>query len=532
MSLINADLAPTPPDKRTWSVINIAALWIGMAVCIPTYTLASGMIAAGMSWWQAVLTVMLGNFIVLVPMILNGHAGTKFGIPFPVLARASFGTSGAHVPAIARSLVACGWFGIQTWVGGAAIYAILVALNLVHEDTKLDAIKYVGITPWQLVCFFGFWGLHVFVVLRGIESIRFFETWAAPFLIASGLALLIWALVRVDDIAVLFKGASTFRTSADFWKTFFPQLTAMVGFWATLSLNIPDFTRYCKSQRDQALGQLIGLPPTMTLFCFIGIIVTSATVLLFGRAIWEPVELVAKLKNPAVLIISMLALAIATLSTNVAANIVSPANGFSNIAPRKITYRVGGLITCAIGVLIFPWRLYNDLSAYIFTWLIGYSALLGPIAGIMLCDYFIMRRTRLDLKGLYNPRGPYAGVNWRAIIALVTAIAPNVPGFVNAASNRTHALHEKAVEAHQAAKALGVSAEQVAAAVAAKELPPLIEPIFAIQFDTIYGYAWFVGLPLGALLYALLMLGKARPADPAAGAYDDSLEVADSGDAS
>ncbi|MCA9294322.1 MAG: NCS1 family nucleobase:cation symporter-1 [Phycisphaerales bacterium] len=493
MALINADLAPTPPDKRTWSVINIAALWIGMAVCIPTYMLAAGMISAGMNWWQSVLTVMLGNLIVLVPMVLVGHAGTKFGIPFPVLARASFGTTGANVPAIARSLVACGWFGIQCWIGGSALYSIIVALGWITEDPAKDVIAMLGITPWQLVCFLAFWGLHVYIVLRGIESIKFFETWAAPFLIASGLAMLIWALVNVDDIGALFEGRSTFPSTADFWKTFFPQLTAMVGFWATLSLNIPDFTRYCRSQRAQATGQLLGLPPTMTLFCFIGIIVTGATVIIFGEAIWDPVTLVSKLGSTPVVVISMLALLVATLSTNIAANVVSPANGFSNIAPNLINYRTGGLITCALGVIMMPWKLLASLGGYIFTWLIGYSALLGPIAGIMLCDYFIMRRTRLDLKGLYDPRGPYAGINWRAIIALILAVLPNLPGFINAATGEQH---------------------------------------FAVYFDTIYGYAWFVGLPLGAVLYAVLMLGKARPADPAAGAYDESFAIAESGDAS
>ncbi len=490
MSLSNADLAPTPPDKRTWSMWNIAALWVGMAVCIPTYMLAAGMIEAGMNWWQAVLTVMLGNLIVLVPMVLVGHAGTKFGIPFPVLARASFGTKGANVPAVARSLVACGWFGIQCWIGGSALYSIIVALGWVTENTTTDAIAMLGITPWQFACFLAFWALHVFIVLRGIETIKFFETWAAPFLIASGIALLIWALTndKIDRISQLFESKSKFPTTGDFWKAFFPQLTAMVGFWATLSLNIPDFTRYCKSQRAQASGQLIGLPPTMTLFCFISVIVTSATVLIFGDAIWNPVDLVEKLGSTPVIIVSMIALLIATLSTNIAANVVSPANGFSNIAPNKISYRTGGLITCTIGVLMMPWKLLASLGDYIFIWLIGYSALLGPIAGIMLCDYFIMRRTRLDLKGLYDPKGPYAGVNWRAIIALIFAVLPNLPGFINAASGEKH---------------------------------------FAPIFDTLYGYAWFIGLPLGAILYALLMLGRATPADEAAGVFDESLAVKD-----
>ncbi|HED52991.1 MAG TPA: nitrate reductase [Phycisphaerales bacterium] len=477
-ALRNADLDPVPPERRNWSAWNIAALWIGMAVCIPTYMLAAGMISQGMSWWQAVLTVMLGNLIVLIPMILNGHGGTKYGIPFPVLARASFGTTGAQIPAIARALVACGWFGIQCWIGGAALYSILVTLKLVHEDVSTDQIAFLGITGWQFACFLAFWMLHLVIVIRGINSIKWIESYAAPFLIACGLALLVWAFIKVDDYHVLFDSKSKFEKPGEFWKVFFPQLTAMVGFWATLSLNIPDFTRYCKNQRAQVLGQVLGLPPTMTLFCFISIIVTGASVIVFGEAIWDPVQLVSRLGSPLVIVVSLFALLVATLSTNLAANVVSPANGFSNIAPSKISFRTGALITCFIGVAIMPWRLINDFSDYIFTWLIGYSALLGPIAGIMICDYFILRKTRLDIEALYDNKGQYAGVNWIAMIVLALAIAPNLPGFINAATNTAGT--ENA--------------------------------IFPAFFDEIYVYAWFVGLLLSVVLYAAFMFGRATPA--------------------
>jgi NCS1 family nucleobase:cation symporter-1 len=481
-TLSNPDLAPVPSGGRTWSLWNIAALWIGMAVCIPTYTLAASMISQGMSWWQAVITVLLGNLIVLVPMILNGAPGTRYGIPFPVLARASFGTAGAHLPGVARALVACGWFGIQTWIGGLAIYQILGALGMINLAADTSPLPGAGITAAQLLCFLAFWLMNLVIVIAGIDSIKWVEAWAAPFLLVAGIALLIWAIVKVGDPRALFSSASRLETPGAFWRVFFPQLTAMVGFWATLSLNIPDFTRYCRSQRDQALGQLIGLPATMTLFCFIGIMVTSATVILYGKAIWDPTALVPKLGSPLVVIISLFALTIATLSTNVAANVVSPANGFSNIAPGRISYRTGAIITCIIGIVIMPWRLYNDLGAYIFTWLIGYSALLGPIAGIMLCDYYIIRRGRLDVDALYDPRGEYRGVNGRAIAALVIAVAPNLPGFINAVQR------DPADPGWQA------------------PFPPL--------FDAIYGYAWFIGLAIAAVVYYVLMRG--RRASPAA----------------
>lgn len=481
-ALSNHDLAPVPEAERQWSTWNIAALWIGMAVCIPTYTLASGMISQGMAWWQALLTVMLGNAIVLLPMILNGHGGTKYGVPFPVLIRSAFGITGAHIPSIARALVACGWFGIQSWIGGWAIYTVLGALGAIDPAAdQANIIPVLAITPLQLTCFFVFWGINVAIILKGIHSIKVLETLAAPFLIACGIALLIWALVKVDNPADLFSQPSSFKTSAEFWKVFFPQLTAMVGFWATLSLNIPDFTRYCRSQRSQAAGQIIGLPTTMTLFCFIGIVVTAATVVVFGEPIWDPVILVSKLGSPAVVVVSMIALTLATLSTNLAANVVSPANGFSNLAPSKISFRTGALITCAIGVAILPWRLYNDLSAYIFTWLIGYSALLGPIAGVMLADYFIIRRTKLDLKALYDPRGPYRGINHNAMLAMTIAVLPNIPGFLNAVSRGSWTI-----------------------------LPDSIQP----TFDAIYSYAWFVGVLLAAAVYLAASRLRPREARP------------------
>ena len=469
--LINPDIAPTPPEGRTWSKWHLAALWIGMSVCIPTYMLAASMIKAGMTWWQSVLTVLLGNLIVLIPMLLMGHAGTKYGIPFPVLARASFGTAGAHIPAIARSLVACGWFGIQTWIGGFAIYQVFGALGWIDVAADTALLPILNITALQFVCFLAFWALNFAIVLRGIDCIKWLESWAAPFLIAMGLALLTWAAIRVGGVTEMFPPPPD--EPPPFWPIFFPQLTAMVGFWATLSLNIPDFTRYCRSQKDQAAGQLIGLPTTMTLFSFIGIAVTSATVVIFGQAIWDPIALVAQLGSTTAVVVSLIALTIATLSTNIAANVVSPANGFANLSPRRISFRTGSIITCLIGIVIMPWRLYNDLGDYIFTWLIGYSALLGPIAGIMLCDYFLVRRTRLQSDALYQEQGIYSGVRWKSVLILVIAVLPNLPGFYNAATHTG-------------------------------TFPPI--------FDQLYSYAWFLGITIAFVLYALLHLGEKQHA--------------------
>ena len=357
-SLINEDLAPVPLEKRTWGTWNYAALWISMSLCIPTYMLASSLIGGGMNWWQAILTIFLGNSIVLIPMILNGHAGAKYGIPFPVFARASFGTQGANIPAMLRAIVACGWFGIQTWIGGDALYHILKAWNpsLAEVDTQ-------SLFPQALpmICFFAFWLLNMFIVYLGVESIRKLLVFKAIFLPLAALALLAWAITAAKGLGPILEQPSKLHGS-DFWKYFFPALTGMVGFWATLSLNIPDFTRYAKSQKAQISGQAIGLPPSMTLFAFIGVVVTSATPIVYGSTIWDPVQLAGKFDNKLLVSFAMLAVIISTLATNIAANIVNPANDFAKLSPKKVNFKTGGYITGIIGILIFPWKLVADTS--------------------------------------------------------------------------------------------------------------------------------------------------------------------------
>ncbi len=473
-SLINDDIGPTSQDERKWSVLNMASLWIGMVVCVPTYMLAGGLVEQGMNWWQAVLTVCLGNIIVLVPMILNGHPGTKYGVPFPVLSRASFGIHGANVAAVLRGLVACGWFGIQTWIGGAAIYQLLGAIF--GHGVGGEPLPVLGINGLQLGCFLIFWGVQVFIIWRGIDSIKVLETWAAPFLIVMGLALLVWAYLKADGFGPMFAAPSKFAPGGpregEFWQVFFPSLTAMVGFWATLSLNIPDFTRYAKSQRDQILGQAIGLPSFMTLFSFIGVAVTSATVVIYGKAISDPTELLGRMGGGFSIILSLFALSIATLSTNIAANVVSPANAIINLAPAKLSFRTGGMITAGLGIAMFPWKLLASAGSYIFTWLVGYSALLGSIGGIIIVDYFALRKTELDLEGLYRREGPYwyrGGYNPVAMFALLAGVLPNVPGFL---------VHVKLLSAS-------------------------VAPAF---FQTLYNYAWFVGFFISGGIYLALML--------------------------
>ena len=452
-SLYNPDLAPIPVEKRSWGTYNYASLWVAMSVCIPTYMLASGLIAGGMSWLQAVLTILLGNLIVLIPMLLNAHAGARYGIPFPVFVRASFGVRGANVPALLRALVACGWFGIQAWIGGQAIYSML---RIVWPG----AASAPG-SSW--ICFFLFWALNMVVVWRGIETIKFLEGIGAPFMLVVGLLLLFWVTGKAGGFGPVLSTPSKFHTTREFVRFFIPALTGMVGFWATVALNIPDFTRYAKSQRAQMVGQALGLPTAMTLYSFIGVAVTSASAVIFGEAIWDPVVLLGRFHQPVVALIALVALLVATLNTNVAANVVSPSNDFSNLWPRMISFRTGGLITGVVGILMMPWRLLRDFSSYIFGWLVGCSALLGPIAGIMICDYYLVRRRQLIVEDLYRRGGAYEhqnGFNHQALVALAAGV--------------------------------GVALAGLAA-------PPL---------RWLYDYAWFVGFAVSGCLYLVLMRAR------------------------
>ena len=421
--LWNEDLAAIPQQLRTWGTYSYTALWVAMSVNIPTYLLASGMIAGGMNWKQAIFTVFLGNLLVLIPMLLIAHAGARYGIPFPVFARSAFGVLGSNVAAMLRALVACGWFGIQTWIGGEAINTMIGAL-------APDWRHFAAGLP---VCFIFFWALNTFVVMRGIGTVRFLQSISAPFLIVIGLALLSWASSRAGGFGPMLSAPSKFHSFGEFFRFFIPSLTGVVGFWATVALNIPDFTRFARSQRAQILGQALGLPTTMTFYAFVGVAVTSATVIIFGQAIWNPVVVMSKLPNPFAVVIAMIALLMATLNVNVAANVVSPANDFSNLYPRRISFRKGGLITCFVGLLMQPWRLLSSYGSYIFGWLVGYSGFLGPIAGVLVADYFVVRRKVIVVDDLYRRGGIYEythGFNLRALAALVAGIVVALVGLV------------------------------------------------------------------------------------------------------
>jgi nucleobase:cation symporter-1, NCS1 family len=457
-----------------------------MAHCIPTYMLAGGLIAVGMSAGQALVTITLGNLIVLVPILLNAHPGTKYGIAFPVLARASFGTRGANLPAILRAVVACGWFGIQTFIGGEAVRTFVEALWPSYAKLGGGATL-LGLSLPSAITFMIFWALNMWIVFRGMNAVRAFENWAAPLVLVMAAVLLIWVVNRANGLGPLFDQPSRFQTFSAFWKVFVPSLTGMIGFWATLSLNIPDFTRFGKGQREQILGQTLGLPTTMLAFSAMGVAITSASqAVLRGvpvEKLWEPVFLLSQLTSSApppgesapllasaamrtfVAVVSLLGVGVATVSVNIAANVVSPANDFAQLAPRYITFKIGGLITGLLGIIVMPWKLLASADTYIFSWLVGYSALLGPIAGIMIVDYWIIKKKTLDVPELYRENGRYAGVSKSALLALVLGVAPCVPGFLGA-------VH-------------GIEGPQNV-------------------WDDIYVYAWFIGVTIAGGVYYLL----------------------------
>lgn len=473
----NAELAPLPLAERRWTTYNFAALWMGMAHNIPSYLLASGLVAIGMNWLQALITITLANLLVLIPMLANSHAGTKYGIPFPVFARAFYGVRGANLAALLRAFIACGWFGIQTWVGGQAVFVIMGRLA---GSGWTDAAE-VGGQPWTMWLGFAvFWLLQLALIWRGIEALRRFENWAAPVVTLAFAALLVWMVVRVGGLGPILSEPSKLGWGHRFWSAFPPSLMGMVAFWATLSLNMPDFTRRGGSQRKQVLGQVLGLPTTMTFISIVSVVVTSGSVVLYHAAIWDPVQLATHFSSPIVVVAGLLVVLLATVSANIAANVVSPSYDFANAVPRWVDFRVGGMITGVIGVLIQPWRLISDPHVYIYGWLDFYGGVLAAVAGVLIAGYWVLARTRLDLPDLYRRDGRYwfrHGWNWRGVLATAVGAVLAVGGAYSAPGSGPFPRHG---------------------------LIPVLRPL--------YDYSWAAGLVGALLCYLLLSLPRVRDA--------------------
>jgi nucleobase:cation symporter-1, NCS1 family len=458
--LYSDDLAPVPMAKRTWTTWDYSALWISMAHCIPTYTMAAGLIANGMSWWQALGTILLGNLIVLLPILLNSHPGTKYGISFPVFARAAYGTVGSNLPALMRALIACGWFGINAWIGGLAVQTLFASIFPAWTEL-LGTFHGAPTTQW--ISFLLFWSLNILIIYRGMELVRKVERFAAPFVLVMTAILVGWAIWKAGGLGPIISSSGSLTDSGKFFAVFVPSLTATIGFWSTLSLNMPDFTRYGRSQREQAIGQAVALPSTMTVFAAMGIIITSATVIIYGKSIDNPIVLGGMFHNRLIVGVVMFTVMVATLAVNIAANVVSPANDFANAFPGKISFQRGGLITGLLGIAMMPWELLANSKRYIDGWLVGYSGSLGSVAGVLIVDYWILRKTKLDLRALFTATGPYRySGGWNLPAVAATLIGAGV-------------------------------------ALAGAFWPPM---------HPIYNWSWFVGFGLAGAVYWALMRGK------------------------
>lgn len=456
--LSNADLLPTTAAQRHWGWKDFAALWVGMVICVPTYTMASSMLDQGFSWQAAIWLVFLANCIVLVPMLLIGRAGAKHGIPFPVLARAPFGVIGANLPAVLRGLVACGWFSINCYFGALALHGLANTLGMGL------AVPAAGetISQSQFVCFLLFWAVHIGFIWKGLESVRLLEVVAAPLMITASVALVVWAFVNVSPSQIFSLPAKVVEGGPKTWAA----LTGLVGFWATLALNIPDFTRFAKSQRQQVIGQAVGLPLPMALFSLVGVIGFSVSQILYGKAQLFPDGLLTQM-GPVAAGIGLVVILLANLTTNVAANLVSPSYDFSQLAPSKISFRMGGLIAAVLGLLFMPWKLLATSGGYLFTWLGGYGTLLGAIAGILLVDYYLVRNTELKIDDLYRRGGEYeytGGWNIQALIAFALGVLPCLPGYL-----------------------------AVSGIIAKESLPPLLLSLF--------DFGWFFSLAVAGVYY-------------------------------
>ena len=395
----NWDLAPTTLAQRTWTTYNVASLWVSMCICIPSYVLAASLVSLGLSPLLAVLNVAIGSFLVLIPIQLNSHVGTKYGVPYPVFARLSFGPKGAHIASLARALAGCCFIGIHAWYGGKSLHIILMSL----------IPNYDGNFATLLITFLLFLSANY----RGSAWIRKLESWGAPFLLCLTVVLFLWAVFKTYENGISFidlikqpvyhEAAIEPMSKRQLISVFTAGLTSNLAFWSTLALNIPDFSRYARSQKTQFRGQLYGLPTTMIFFAFVGAYVTAATRHLTqdGTLIKDPADLVQLFSHPISIILACAGIIIATLTTNIAANTLAPANGFSNLLPKKISYKTGVIITGIVSLVLIPilrpWKLMNMEYVYIYDWLGTYGIALAPMAGIFIADYYFVKKRNVDV---------------------------------------------------------------------------------------------------------------------------------------
>ena len=442
-SLHNEDLSPVIRSKRTFSTFDTASLWVGLVVCVPAWTLVSSLMALGnISAFMALSLVFVANLFVVWPIVLQASPGIKYGIPFVVHARSSFGVRGANVAGLSRGLIASVWFGIQTVVGAKCLKSLAVDLGV-----SSSLVPYL-----DGLCYGIFWLAQAYVVWNDIESIKTIEKLAAPILLFLTLILFTFTCASsggiVKSVLTAFSANSSVMSgssgSSFSWKTFFQAATASASFWATMICNASDFSRFSKSDTSFKKASF-AMPLAMVVFAFASIVVTSSTAQISNtnsNLITDPMVVTSLLSvhfnwGKIASVLAAVGILTATLSTNIAANILAPANAIQNLAPSRLSFRTSAILSMILGTLCLPWKLTGDASSYILVWLTGYGAFLAPILGIMLCDYFLIRNKTLMLEDLYSTdtNGAYFftnGVNYKAMLAFAIGIFANLPGFLHA----------------------------------------------------------------------------------------------------
>ncbi|MBB3173529.1 NCS1 family nucleobase:cation symporter-1 [Endobacter medicaginis] len=451
--LYNPDLAPVPQAQRDWSWVNMATVWMGMVHNVVVYEAAAGLMALGLTAWESLAAVAVGYAVLFLAMWFNARAGTRYGLPFCVLIRSAFGPHGGQVPVVLRGFCAIFWVSVQGYAGAQALDAMLAALSPGWAAIG-GAVLGMSLRLWLAMALF--WALHAWIVSHGVHRIRNFELVAGPAVIAVGACATAWGLHVAHGLGPLFAVPPGHHPAS--WTTFFVGVTGMIGVWSTFAVNIPDLSRFARSERDQALGQLIGLPITAVVFMAMSVITTSATVIVFGHAIWDPVELLLAFHSKWLLMFGGATIILATLSVNVAANIMPASYDLVNLMPRRLRFGSAATLVLAIAVLFAPWLWFRDAQG-IFAVLGALGGLLGPVTGIMLVDFYLIRRQHLSVADLYRYDGIYgarSGWNPAGLIAFVLGGAIASAGYV---------------------------------------IPALA---------SLTGFSWFIGIAIGAGTYAVL----------------------------
>ncbi len=421
--LYNSDLAPTKRAGRRWSSYNIFALWANDVHSLGNYAFAIGLFAIGLGGWQILLAFLIGALLLFALLSLSGFMGEKTGVPFPVMSRIAFGIHGAQISAIIRGAVAIVWFGIQTYLASVVARVLLIALW--PSLQSLDTNDILGLSTLGWLSFIGLWIIQIVIVSYGMDLIRKYEAMSGPIILLTMLALAIWILSEADwSIAWT---TSEGLTGGAMWRQIFAGGALWVSIYATFVLNFCDFTRNAKSKSAITRGNFTGIPVNMLFFGAIVVILAGGQYKINGQIITSPADIVQSIPNTALLVLASLALIILTIAVNLMANFVAPIYMLANLFPRYLNFRRAGWVSAIIGLIILPWNLY-DSPVVIEYFLGGLGAVLGPLFGVIMADYWLIRKSQVNVPDLYMEEETadyhyHNGFHLRAILALIPAAA-------------------------------------------------------------------------------------------------------------